>query len=80
MVLCYADPIDVLFDALGSLLLQCHRERLVVVVAFEARTPDLAAKEAAVLAAFTGALCKGVPMGVCRCAARALGLLFLPLC
>jgi hypothetical protein len=45
VVPCYIDPIEVLFDALSTLLLQEHRERLVVVMAFEVRTPDLEAKK-----------------------------------
>mmetsp|Transcript_62778 Transcript_62778/g.144570 ORF Transcript_62778/g.144570 Transcript_62778/m.144570 type:complete len:588 (-) Transcript_62778:194-1957(-) len=52
IVPCYTDPIEVLMDCLGSLLMQTHPERLIPVVAFEARTPDLERKSATVKAAF----------------------------
>jgi hypothetical protein len=52
IVPCYIDPIEVLFDCLGSLLLQNDLSNLLVVVAFEAKTPDLARKIATVEAAF----------------------------
>ncbi len=44
IVPCYIDPIDVLFDCLGSLMLQKDPQNLLVVVAFEAKTPDLLIK------------------------------------
>lgn len=52
IVPCYIDPIDVLFDCLGSLMLQKDPQNLLVVVAFEAKTPDLLIKEQTVQAAF----------------------------
>ena len=52
VVPCYLDPIDVLFDCLGSLLLQHEPQNLFVVIAFEAKTPDLMAKEDSVRRAF----------------------------
>jgi hypothetical protein len=52
IVPCYIDPVEVLFDCLGSLLLQKDLSNLLVVVAFEAKTPDLARKIATVNAAF----------------------------
>lgn len=52
IVPCYIDPIEVLFDALGSLLLQADPTTLHVVVAFEAKTPDLLLKENTVRSAF----------------------------
>ena len=52
IVPCYIDPIEVLFDCLGSLLLQKDLSNLLVVVAFEAKTPDLERKIATVNAAF----------------------------
>jgi molecular chaperone GrpE (heat shock protein) len=52
IVPCYLDPIEILFDALGSLLMQSNKETLLVVVAFEAKTPDLLLKEKAVHEAF----------------------------
>ena len=54
IVPCYLDPIEVLFDAIGSLLLQADLSNLVVVVAFEAKTPDLESKIATVRAGFDG--------------------------
>jgi hypothetical protein len=48
----YDEQVDVLFDCLGSLLLQTNRDRLVVVMAFEAKTPDLQQKMDTVRAAF----------------------------
>jgi hypothetical protein len=53
IVPCYLDPIDVLFDCLGSLMLQHDPMALFVVVAFESKTPDLLVKEAAVRKAFS---------------------------
>ncbi len=52
IVPCYLDPIDVLFDCIGSLMLQKDPQNLLVVVAFEATTPDLLIKEQTVQAAF----------------------------
>lgn len=54
IVPCYLDPIDVLFACIGSLVLQGPQaaSRLVVVVTFEARTPDVDAKARAVREAF----------------------------
>ena len=52
VVPCYLDPIDVLFDCLGSLLLQTDPTNLLVVVAFEAKTPDLLIKEHTITSAF----------------------------
>lgn len=52
VVPCYIDPIDVLFDCLGSLLLQDDISSLLVVVAFEKRTPDLENKIFTVKTAF----------------------------
>jgi hypothetical protein len=52
IVPCYIDPVDVLFDCLGSLMLQKDPQNLLVVVAFEAKTPDLLIKEQTVQAAF----------------------------
>ncbi|CAE7183402.1 ANKRD50 [Symbiodinium necroappetens] len=54
IVPCYLDPINVLFDCLGSLLSQRHPESLVVVVAFEKKTPDLQQKIETVRTAFQG--------------------------
>eukprot|EP00929_Paragymnodinium_shiwhaense_P035578 TRINITY_DN19179_c0_g1_i3.p1 TRINITY_DN19179_c0_g1~~TRINITY_DN19179_c0_g1_i3.p1 ORF type:complete len:670 (-),score=78.25 TRINITY_DN19179_c0_g1_i3:576-2336(-) len=54
VVPCYIDPIEVLFDCLGSLLSQGHPERLVVVVAFEKKTPDVQQKIETVKRAFDG--------------------------
>jgi hypothetical protein len=53
IVPCYLDPIDVLFDCIGSLLLQRDTSNVLVVVAFEATTPDLSPKVASVKAAFS---------------------------
>jgi hypothetical protein len=53
IVPCYIDPIEVLFDALGSLLMQSNKDSLLVVVAFEAKTPDLLLKEKAIHEAFS---------------------------
>ena len=44
IVPCYLDPMEVLLECLGSLALQEHPERLMVVVTFEAKTPDLKQK------------------------------------
>jgi len=52
IVPCFIDPIEVLFDCLGSLMTQHEPENLLVVVAFELKTPDLLAKQQAVEAAF----------------------------
>mmetsp|Transcript_9103 Transcript_9103/g.13702 ORF Transcript_9103/g.13702 Transcript_9103/m.13702 type:complete len:613 (+) Transcript_9103:30-1868(+) len=52
IVPCYLDPIDVLFDCIGSLLMQCNTESLLVVVAFEVKTPDLTPKVESVRTAF----------------------------
>jgi len=52
IVPCYIDPIEVLFDALGSLLMQNDLSNLLVVVAFEVKTPDLQRKVDTVKAAF----------------------------
>jgi hypothetical protein len=52
IVPCYLDPIDVLFDCIGSLLLQRDVSNLLVVVAFEATTPDLTPKITSVKKAF----------------------------
>ncbi|GAB5361216.1 hypothetical protein AAMO2058_000694400 [Amorphochlora amoebiformis] len=54
IVPCYLDPIDILFDCIGSLLLQGPEvaKRLVVVVTFEARTPNVDRKHQAVQKAF----------------------------
>lgn len=52
IVPCYIDPIEVLFDCLGSLLLQEDLDNLLVVVAFEFKTPDLQRKIDTVKAAF----------------------------
>ena len=52
IVPCYLDPIDVLFDCIGSLMLQDNPDRLLVVVAFETKTPDLDSKMQAVRVAF----------------------------
>jgi cellulose synthase/poly-beta-1,6-N-acetylglucosamine synthase-like glycosyltransferase len=49
---CYLDPIEILFDCLGSLLIQDDPSSLMVVVAFEATTPDLLLKEQTVHQAF----------------------------
>eukprot|EP00929_Paragymnodinium_shiwhaense_P035576 TRINITY_DN19179_c0_g1_i1.p1 TRINITY_DN19179_c0_g1~~TRINITY_DN19179_c0_g1_i1.p1 ORF type:complete len:652 (-),score=86.92 TRINITY_DN19179_c0_g1_i1:595-2550(-) len=54
VVPCYIDPIEVLFDCLGSLLSQGHPERLVVVVAFEKKTPDVQQKIDTVKKSFDG--------------------------
>eukprot|EP01031_Cornospumella_fuschlensis_P029708 gene29708-35864_t len=54
IVPCYLDPIEVLFDCLGSLLIQQDPTSLMVVVAFEATTPDLLVKEHTVREAFKG--------------------------
>ena len=54
IVPCYLDPINILFDCLGSLLSQQHPERLVVVVAFEKKTPDVQSKIDTVKKAFGG--------------------------
>lgn len=53
IVPCYLDPIEILFDCLGSLLIQHHPESLLVVMAFEATTPDLLIKEHTIREAFT---------------------------
>ncbi len=52
VVPCYLDPIEILFDCLGSLLIQDDPSSLFVVVAFEATTPDLLLKEQTVHQAF----------------------------
>lgn len=52
VVPCYLDPIDVLFDCIGSLLTQYDPNNILVVVAFEAKTPDLDAKVESVKFAF----------------------------
>ena len=52
IVPCYLDPIDVLFDCIGSLLIQRDPSNLLVVVAFEATTPDLSPKVTSVQKAF----------------------------
>jgi len=52
IVPCYLDPIDVLFDCLGSLLMQKNPASLFVVVTFEAKTPDLKRMVEAVTSAF----------------------------
>lgn len=54
VVPCYTDPIEVLFDCLCSLLTQSEPGKLVAVVAFEARTPDLQKKIDAVQRGFHG--------------------------
>ena len=38
-------PVIPAVDAIATLLLQSHKERLIVVVAFEKRTPDLEVRE-----------------------------------
>lgn len=38
---CYVDPLEVLYDCVGTLLMQGDVDSLVVVVAFEAKTPQL---------------------------------------
>jgi hypothetical protein len=53
IVPCYIDPIEVLFDCLGSLLMQEDLSKMLVVVAFEAKTPDLQRKVDTVRAAFS---------------------------
>ena len=52
VVPCYLDPIDILFDCIGSLLMQNNPSSLLVVVAFEAKTPELQAKIDSVKFAF----------------------------
>lgn len=52
VVPCYLDPLEVLFDSLGSLLMQANVKSLLVVVAFEAKTPDLTYKQDSVKQAF----------------------------
>jgi hypothetical protein len=52
VVPCYMDPLDVMFDCLGSLVLQSNPKDLLVVVTFERKTPDLMAKRKAVDQAF----------------------------
>lgn len=52
IVPCYLDPIDVLFDCLGTLMMQENGENLLVVVAFELKTPDVLLKQATVQDAF----------------------------
>lgn len=52
VVPCYLDPIDVLFDCIGTLLMQRDVDSLVVVVAFEAKTPQLQDKIDSIKAAF----------------------------
>mmetsp|Transcript_51715 Transcript_51715/g.123896 ORF Transcript_51715/g.123896 Transcript_51715/m.123896 type:complete len:655 (-) Transcript_51715:57-2021(-) len=54
IVPCYLDPINVLFDCLGSLLSQQQPEKLIVVVAFEKKTPDVLLKIDTVKKAFGG--------------------------
>jgi len=54
MIPCYKDPVELLFDCLCSLLAQENPSHLVVVIAFEARTPELEQKQAAVRAHFEG--------------------------
>jgi len=54
VVPCYIDPIEVLFDNLGSLLMQTDLSKLIVVVAFEKKTPDLMNKILTVKKAFEG--------------------------
>jgi cellulose synthase/poly-beta-1,6-N-acetylglucosamine synthase-like glycosyltransferase len=54
IVPCYIDPVDVLFDCIGSLLLQKDPKSIIVVVTFEAKTPELQRKKRAVEKAFTG--------------------------
>jgi hypothetical protein len=54
IVPCYLDPLPVLFDCLGSLIGQADAQELLVVVAFEKKTPELEAKMRAVDAAFGG--------------------------
>ena len=52
IVPCYIDPIPVLFDCLGSLMGQLDVTDLLVVVAFEKKTPDLELKMRTVDSAF----------------------------
>jgi hypothetical protein len=52
VVPCYLDPIDILFDCIGSLLMQTDPSSLLVVVAFEVKTPELEAKRESVKVAF----------------------------
>lgn len=52
VVPCYLDPIDILFDCIGSLLMQRDPSSLLVVVAFEVKTPELQAKMDSVKYAF----------------------------
>jgi hypothetical protein len=52
VVPCYLDPIDILFDCIGSLLMQRDPSSLLVVVAFETKTPDREAKVESVRYAF----------------------------
>jgi len=52
VVPCYLDPIDVLFDCLGSLMLQAHPQHLFVIVTFEAKTPHLEIKKESIQNAF----------------------------
>lgn len=54
IVPCYIDPPEVLFDCLGSLLMQPDLSKLVVVVAFEKKTPNVEAKMDTVRRAFEG--------------------------
>eukprot|EP01063_Lacrimia_lanifica_P009400 TRINITY_DN1639_c0_g1_i2.p1 TRINITY_DN1639_c0_g1~~TRINITY_DN1639_c0_g1_i2.p1 ORF type:complete len:539 (+),score=193.79 TRINITY_DN1639_c0_g1_i2:63-1679(+) len=54
IVPCYLDPLEILLKCIGTLADQKDRASLVVVVTFEATTPELAAKQAAVAAAFDG--------------------------
>jgi cellulose synthase/poly-beta-1,6-N-acetylglucosamine synthase-like glycosyltransferase len=54
VVPCYTDPIEILFDCLGSLLAQKEASKLLVVVAFEKKTPDLERKMLTVQEAFQG--------------------------
>jgi len=54
VVPCYIDPVEVLFDALGSLLMQNDPQKMIVVVAFEKKTPELDIKIRTVQKAFGG--------------------------
>jgi len=54
VVPCYLDPIEVLFDCLGSLLMQNCPRQLLVVVAFEKKTPEVESKIRTVQKAFIG--------------------------
>lgn len=48
VVPCYLDPLEILHECVDTLTFQTHPENLIVVITFEAKTPDLSKKLASV--------------------------------